>query len=149
MLNLCNQIVRFAYLNALAQFIIMLNEIRKILKKEKRIVFAYLFGSALQKPEYANDIDIAIFVENKPKLRYEAELGLKIEKAIKKQVDVIVLNDKPLLIISEVLRNGRLIFSRDEKRRVKFETANLSEILSFNELMKEFEKRRFERYGIR
>jgi hypothetical protein len=50
------------------------------------------------------------------------------------------------LIISEVLRNGKLIFSRDEKCRVKFETASLSNILSFNELMKEFEKRRFERY---
>jgi len=108
-----------------------------------------LFGSSLQKPEYSNDMDIAIFVKNKPKPRYELELGLKIEKEIKKPVDVIVLNDKPLLIISEVLRNGKLIFSRDDERRVKFETANLSNILSFNELMKEFERRRFERYGIR
>lgn len=137
------------YLNTPIQFIIMFSEIRKILEKEKYIVFAYLFGSSLQRPEYSNDMDIAIFVKNKPKPRYELELGLKIEKEIKKPVDVIVLNDKPLLIISEILRNGKLIFSRDDKRRVKFETANLSNILSFNELMKEFERRRFERYGIR
>jgi predicted nucleotidyltransferase len=127
----------------------MFSKIRKILEKEKNVVFAYLFGSSLQRPEYSNDIDIAIFVKNKPKPGYELEVGLKIEKAVKKLVDVIILNDKPLLIISEVLRNGKLIFSRDEKCRVKFETASLSNILSFNELMKEFEKRRFERYGIR
>jgi len=127
----------------------MFSEIRKILEKEKHIVFAYLFGSSLQKPEYSSAIDISIFLKNKSKPRYELELSLKIEKKIKKPVDVIILNDKPLLIISEVLRNGKLIFSRDEKRRVKFETANLSNILSFNELMKEFEQKRFERYGIR
>jgi uncharacterized protein len=127
----------------------MLSKIRKILKKEKQIAFAYLFGSYLQNPEYSNDIDIAIFVKNKPKLGYELELSLKIEKEIKKSVEIIVLNDKPLLIISEVLRNGKLIFSRDEKSRVKFETENLSNILSFNELMKEFDRMRFERYGIR
>jgi predicted nucleotidyltransferase len=127
----------------------MLSKIRKILKKEKQIAFAYLFGSYLKNPEYSNDIDIAIFVKNKPKLGYELELSLKIEKEIKKSVEIIVLNDKPLLIISEVLRNGKLIFSRDEKSRVKFETENLSNILSFNELMKEFDRMRFERYGIR
>jgi len=127
----------------------MLQKIRKILKKEKNVAFAYVFGSFLKKPEYSNDIDIAVFLKNKAKANYEMKLSLKIEKAVKKPVEIISLNDKPLLIVSEVFRNGRLIFSRDEKQRVAFETSMLGNILSFNELMKEFEQKRLERYGIR
>ena len=74
---------------------------------------------------------------------------MKIEKAVKKPVDVIALNDKPLLIVAEILRNGKLIFSRDERERVKFETFTLSNFLDFSNLMREYDEKRFERYGIR
>lgn len=126
----------------------MLQKIGKILEKEKNIAFAYVFGSYLINPEYSNDIDIAVFVKNKVKLDYELELALKIEKEIKKSVDVVILNGKPLLLISEVLRSGKLILSRNERLRVNFETSMLSNIFDFNELMKEFNQKRFERYGI-
>jgi predicted nucleotidyltransferase len=127
----------------------MLQKIRKVLKNEKRIIFAYLFGSALKYPKYSRDVDIAIFVKGKVKPGYELELALKVEREIKKPTEIVLLNDKPPLIISEVLRNCRLIFSRDEKVRVKFETSALREILDLNELMNEFDKMRFERYGVR
>jgi predicted nucleotidyltransferase len=94
-------------------------------------------------------VDIAIFVKGKVKPGYELELALKVEREIKKPTEIVLLNDKPPLIISEVLRNCRLIFSRDERVRVKFETSALREILDLNELMNEFDKMRFERYGVR
>jgi len=127
----------------------MLQKIRKVLKNEKEVVFAYLFGSALRHPEYSEDVDIAIFVKGKVKPGYELELALKVEREIKKPTEIVLLNDKPPLIISEVLRNCRLIFSRNERVRVKFETSALREILDLNELMNEFDKMRFERYGVR
>ncbi|MEM5802081.1 MAG: nucleotidyltransferase domain-containing protein [Candidatus Aenigmatarchaeota archaeon] len=127
----------------------MLEKIKKILEKERKIIFAYLFGSFLKYPKYSQDLDIGIFVKGKVKLNYELELALKIEKVVNKSVDVIILNDKPLIVVSEVLRNGKLIFSKDDKLRVKFETSMLRDILYFNELMKEYDKKRFERYGIR
>lgn len=126
----------------------MIQKIRKILEKEKGIAFVYVFGSYLINPEYSNDIDIAVFVKKEVKPDYELELALKIEKEIKKSVDVIVLNSKPLLLISEVLRSGKLILSRDDRLRVNFETSMLSNIFDFNELMKKFDQKRFERYGI-
>lgn len=126
----------------------MLQKIREVLKKEKYMAFAYLFGSYLRNPKYSNDIDIAVFLKGKVKPRYESELALKIEKGTRKSVDVIILNGKPLAIVSEVLRNGKLIFSKGDKLRVNFETKAMDEILSFNELMKEFDEKRFERYGI-
>ena len=126
----------------------MLKKIRKILEKEKKVIFAYVFGS-YARSKYFKDVDIAVFVRGKTSLDFETDLALKIEREIKKPVDVILLNDKPLLVVSEVLKNGKLIFSKDERRRINYEVLMLSKILDFNELMKEFDKIRFERYGIR
>ncbi len=50
--------------------------------------------------------------------------------------------------MSEIFRKGKLIFSRDEKLRVKFETFKLAEVLEYNELMKCFDERRFGKYGV-
>jgi len=125
----------------------MLKKIREILQKEKNVLFAYLFGSYVLLPEYANDIDIAVYLK-RPTKKYEIRLAMKIEKAIKKETEVIALNDKPLIVIAEVLRTGKLIYSRSEKDRVDFETRVLPEIFDFNELMKEFDEKRFDRYGI-
>lgn len=126
----------------------MLEDLKKVLKKEKKINFAYLFGSAAKNPKYANDIDIAVYVKEKLPHRRLSRLASQIEKVVKKPAEIIVLNDMPLVFISEVLR-GQLIFSKSEKTRIAFETKTLDESLNFNELQKEFEKKRFERYGIR
>jgi len=126
-----------------------LKEIEKILKREKAVIFAYLFGSFVRNKKYARDIDIAVFVKGKVGLNFERKLEAKISEKIKRDVEVIILNDKPLLFISEVFRNCILIFSRDEKTRVKYETFILPQIQDFNELMKEYDLKRFERYGIR
>lgn len=82
-------------------------------------------------------------------MNFEQKLSLKIEKEIGRDVDVIVINDKPLSILSEILKHGKVIFSRDEKERIKFETFMLGEIQYYNELMKIFDEARLRRYGIR
>ena len=89
---------------------------------------------------------MAIFVKGKVPPRYTLKLALRMERETKIPVDVIALNDQTLLLVSEVLRCGKLVFSRNEKERASYETYRLAEILDFNELMKEFERKRFERY---
>ena len=126
----------------------MIERIREVLRGERKVVFAYLYGSYVRNKRYAKDIDIAIFVKGRPSLSFERKLGLKISKIVGKDVEVVTLNDKPLLFISEVLRNCRLVFSRDERTRIDYETRMLSRIQDFNELMKEYDSKRFERYGV-
>lgn len=125
----------------------ILRKIAEVLKKEKKVAFAYLFGSFLSS-KYSNDIDLAVYVKGKVDANFEARLALKLEKEIGKEFDVFVINDKPTLFLSEVFRRGKLAFSRDENLRVKFETEKLSEVLEYNELMKQFDEKRFEKYGI-
>ena len=127
-------------------------KISNILKKEEIIEFAYIFGSyAAGLNREDSDIDLAIYLKENINIDYEypVRLALKIEKRIGIPVDVIILNDKPILIISEVLKNGIVVFSKNERKRIFFETKMLSQIQDFNELMKEYDEMRLKRYGVR
>ena len=125
----------------------IVRKIVEVLKNEEKVAFAYLFGSFLF-GKYFNDIDLAVYVVGEVDANFEEKLALKLEKEVGMEFDVFIINDKPTLFLSEVFRKGKLIFSRDEELRVKFETFKLAEVLEYNELMKHFDERRFEKYGV-
>jgi len=129
-------------------------KISKVLKRHKNIIFAYIFGSFARKEARADsDIDIAIFLKNPDIIdknpMFEIELALEIEKVLNRPVDVRILNNKPLIFTDQVLRYGKILFSRNNKERINFETKMLDLYLDFKYLMEEYNKRRFERYGIK
>jgi predicted nucleotidyltransferase len=109
------------------------------------LTYSVLFLSS----KYSNDIDLAVYVKGRVDVNFEARLALKLEKEVEKEFDVFIINNKPTLFLSEVFRKGKLVFSRDENLRGKFETEKLPEVLEYNELMKQFDEKRFEKYGIR
>ncbi len=130
--------------------ILMLQNIKKTLRKEKNVLFAYVYGSfARGEPDYS-DIDIAVFLKKVPKnsANYEAKLKQKLEQG-GKPVEVRIMNSTPLLMKSRVLKEGKTIFSRNKKLRIGFETSLMSQYLDFSHLMQEFDQRRLERYGVR
>ena len=114
----------------------LLEKICKVLK-ERQVLFAYLFGSfARNEFRKDSDVNIAVYAKDYKKLplNFERRLSLKIEKRIGREVDIIV--------ISEILKHGKVIFSRDERERVRFETFMLGEIQYYNEVMKVFDEAR-------
>ena len=126
----------------------MIRKIKEVLEKEKAVVFAYLYGSSVRNEKYAKDVDIAVFVKGRVSPNFERRLARKISESINKEAEVVILNDKPLLFVLEVLKNCKLIFSKNERMRINYETTMLAQIQDFNELMKEYDLKRFERYGI-
>jgi predicted nucleotidyltransferase len=131
---------------------IMIEKIKKVLEKHKEIVFSYLFGSFAKGLERkGSDVDIGIFLRKdyKKSAFYESEIALEIERKTGiRNVEVIVLNDKPLRFINQVLRYGKLIFSRDEKERIKFETLMTKMYIDFKPYYEEYDKLREKRLGI-
>jgi len=82
------------------------------------IIFDYLFGSFIdQELGYFRDIDIAVFLRDSQEgstMEKEITLANAIESLIDYQypVDVVVMNNKDLTIIAEIIE-GELLFTRD------------------------------------
>ncbi len=132
-----------------------MENIIKVLEMEVEVLFAYLFGSyAKGTRNEKSDIDIAIYLKDESILEkdplYPSRLAIKIERALpeKKTVDVSVLNSSTLRFISQVLRYGKLLHSKDEKKRIKFETSSLAYYYDFKPHLEMYDAARRARLGI-
>ncbi len=132
-----------------------MENITKVLEKESEVLFAYLFGSyAKGTQDKKSDIDIAIYLRDQNLLEtdplYPSRLAIKIEKALveKRTVDVRVLNDSTLRFKSQVLRYGKLLHSKDEKKRIEFETTSLAHYYDFKPVLEMYDAARKMRLGI-
>lgn len=92
------------------------------------VLFAYLYGSHAKGSSHPfSDLDVGIYVEDLDKrscLDLELSLALLIDENLNHTVqsEVRVLNHLPLTVKGRVLRDGELIYSKDELNRVDFET---------------------------
>jgi predicted nucleotidyltransferase len=105
--------------------------ISKVLEKEPDILFAYLFGSyAKGIQDKKSDIDIAIYLKDEKLLEkdplYPSRIAVEIEKELagNRTLDVRILNGSTLRFRNQVLRYGKLLFSRDETNMISSEVIN-------------------------
>lgn len=132
-----------------------MENIIKVLENESNVLFAYLFGSYAKGTYYEkSDIDIAIYLKDESILErdplYPSRLAIKIEHALdeKKAVDVSVLNGSTLVFRSQVLRYGKLLYSKDEKKRIEFETSSLAQYYDFKPHLEMYNAARRARLGV-
>jgi len=118
----------------------------KVLKNHREILFAYLFGSVARgHARRDSDIDVGIFLRKNfsRDVFYEFKIADEIERKCNlKNVEVVVLNNKPLRFLNQVLRYGRLIFCRDEKARIEFETHVTKAYIDFLPYYREYDRMR-------
>lgn len=123
----------------------MIEKLREALEKEENVIVAYLYGSRARGDYHEkSDVDIAVLVKSLPSPEenpfYEVDLSLKLSKAISADVEIKVLNDKPLVFLCQVLRHGKLIISKDERTRVKFETSTLDRCIDFRPFLETYNR---------
>jgi len=102
----------------------MLETLKKYFEGRKDVAFAFLFGSAVRgRIRKEGDIDIGIYFWPEENLeweafdrRYEGEvrIALDIERMLKKEVDLLVLNRAKAIIADEVIRKGIPIIVKDK-----------------------------------
>ena len=96
----------------------------KELENESNILFAYLFGSyAKGTQNEKSDIDIAVYLIDEKILEkeplYPSRIAIRIENRFdNKKVDMRILH-------------GKLLHSKDEKKRIEFETSSLAQYYDF------------------
>lgn len=108
------------------------NIIRKKLKhcfaKREEILFSFLFGSiANDKSTGISDIDIAIMLDkskldkSKNPYGYKAELLAQLISLLSfNDIDLIILNEAPLLLKHRIVQSGIEIYTKDEKLSSEF-----------------------------
>ena len=107
------------------------NELTEYFITKDSVILAYLFGSTARGDAgRLSDVDIGVILDENlsKKDRFDLELKLMCEIAIlikKNKIDLIVLNEAPLLLAYNIIKSG-IILKSDETERVKFETKILS-----------------------
>lgn len=99
---------------------------------------AYLAGSLSTRTSFGHlsDVDIAILLMDQIKsdqfldyqLYFFSELAKRLES---ESIDVVILNQASLLLKLQVIKYGQILFTRDEKQRVSFETKAVMDYLDF------------------
>jgi uncharacterized protein YutE (UPF0331/DUF86 family)/predicted nucleotidyltransferase len=99
---------------------------------------AYLAGSLSNRTSFGHmsDVDIAILLMDQIKadqfldyqLYFFSELAKRMESDT---IDVVILNQASLLLKLQVIKYGQILFTRDEKQRVSFETKAVMDYLDF------------------
>lgn len=99
---------------------------------------AYLAGSLSSRTSFGHitDVDIAILLMEQIKsdqfldyqLYFFSELAKRMESD---NIDVVILNQASMLLKLQVIKYGQILFTRDEKQRVSFETKAVMDYLDF------------------
>ncbi len=117
-------------------------EIEGVLNRFQEIEFAYLFGSFIDiERDVFRDIDVAVYVSRVSpfsayeKMKLSLKIGRELEKVIRPrcEFDVKILNYAPILFQYEVIKTGKVVFSRDEVDRIRYEAKVISSYLDYKE----------------
>jgi predicted nucleotidyltransferase len=114
------------------------------LEKHPEIEVAYIFGSVAQgKITPLSDIDIAILIdsnqidENAYRYGYKAEILSDFIKLLKTNaIDLVILNEVNTLLRHRVLYSGKILHSKNEKKRIAFQTTTISKYNDYKQLMR-------------
>jgi predicted nucleotidyltransferase len=109
-------------------------KLRDFFSRVESVTLAYLFGSTARgEANCLSDTDIAVLFDDTllQKEAFDLQLGLLSELTVLLQtnnIDLVALNDSPLLLTYNIIRDG-IILKSDEPLRVKFETKIMSRYL--------------------
>ena len=89
-----------------------LDQLRPLFERDPRVLAVFAFGSQIN--GYAtprSDVDLAILFEDDVPLKEQLALQVKIAESLGKDIDLVSINDAPLLLRHRILQ-GRLLFER-------------------------------------
>lgn len=106
----------------------MLPGLANICREDESIAAAYLFGSyARSDTGPMSDVDIAVLLDRVVKqgayfdkrLDFISKFCLHLKT---NEVEMVILNEAPMLLAYQVVKEGILLYERDHNQRIAFET---------------------------
>ena len=117
-------------------------ELKNFLYNREETVFSYIYGSF---PSGSfRDLDICVYIRSplrgREGLEYELSLEIKLEDLTKFPVDVRIIDNVPLSLKFNIIKNGLLLFSKDENIRREFECLTLKKFHDFKFYLNEYRR---------
>ncbi len=109
-------------------------ELTNFFRSIDSVKLAYLFGSIVRgDANELSDVDIAVMLDEslskKDMFNEELDLISELTHVLKSdKIDLVVLNDAPLLLKYNIIKNGHVL-KTNEKKRISFETGVMSRYL--------------------
>ena len=115
---------------------VLVGKLRAFFKRQNDVQFAYLFGSnANGTAGKLSDVDVAVYL--KPSISKKEYLTIKlrlisdlVQACGTDRVDLTILNESALHLNNNVVANGVLLASSNEKERARFESSTISRFMA-------------------
>lgn len=107
-----------------------------LLNETIKVEFAYLFGSIARGASGSlSDIDLGVYLSQKPSLEQELGLHLFLSRELKTDgIDLLVLNTaKNIVLMDEIVKEGIIVYEKNPSLREFFELRILHEAIDFKE----------------
>ena len=122
------------------------NILNNYFQKHPEVEVAYIFGSVAQgNPNALSDVDIAIIIDHQQineeayGYGYRAEILADLIKLLKtNHIDLIILNEANTLLKHRVLYFGKVIYTKNERKRIEFQTNTINKYNDFKQLIKPY-----------
>ncbi len=117
----------------------LMDEIGKLVSEFKEVDVAYIFGSFLERSDFS-DVDLALLLSEELPPYQRFKFAMKVARVLERRVkprlefDIKLLNYSPVEFQHEVLKKGVVVFSKDDVKRVEYESRLLSTYLDFKEM---------------
>ncbi len=119
--------------------------IARTLESEQSVAVGYVFGSfGTAGFNSESDIDIGILLDGEAEyLSFEAQLELKqkLEEAVGREVDLVLLGAASPILGMQVLRHGRKVFERDARPAEEFFVRTIERYADLKKVRREAEAR--------
>ncbi|MDP2767832.1 MAG: nucleotidyltransferase domain-containing protein [Candidatus Methanoperedens sp.] len=121
----------------------IITKVKEVGELHPEIIAAYLYGSYAKCIETEeSDIDVALLLSDQfiQSALYPFKIAGELEKKLKRKVDVRILNGTSPSFLNQVFKYGKVVYSRDEKRRVSFEFQALRAYLDIKPIHLEYNR---------
>jgi|SRR3989344_3981659 len=91
-------------------------EIIKEIEKDNEIITVFVFGSYIHNKKYSRDIDLCIVLDKKYSNLEMSRKKIKYASLFSRKFDVSLFQQLPMYIRIRVLKEGKILFCKDEDK---------------------------------
>ena len=91
-------------------------EVVNKIKEDKEVIAVLLFGSFLRNKDYARDADLCVVMSPELKDQIMAHKRLKFLSIVPDKFDIQIFQLLPLYVRIQVLKEGKILYLKDEKK---------------------------------